>query len=151
MKRSTYIGVSILGAFLLTIVGVWLSWHLELRRLYSPQSVLEETGLVLPEKARITATQAQLFSLSDGDNREWLIQSDTTLLPWAESAMRRETGGWENVRELGELGLSEKIPNDVMFGAVWRADLTTSRGRIETSYLYLSRDGKVAILSTFRP
>lgn len=151
VKRSTYIIVSSLAALLLVVGGVWLSWCLELRRLYSPQSVVEETGLNLPEHARVVATGAQLFSLSDGNSCEWLIKSHSTLNPWAESTMQRETDGWEHIRELGELGFSDEIPGNVMFGEVWRADLTTKRGRVETSYLYLSRDGKVAILSTFRP
>ncbi|MCX6854951.1 MAG: hypothetical protein NTV80_08615 [Verrucomicrobia bacterium] len=146
------IGVLVLGVVaLLAVGGAWLSWHFEVSRLRSPQSVIEETGLRLPEHARITATRAHLFSLADRDNYEWLIQSDSSLLPWATTNMRAETGGWEQIRQMAELGFSEEIPPNAKFGGVWRATLRTSRGREETSYLYLADDGRVAILGTFRP
>jgi hypothetical protein len=152
MKRPVRIGVLIFGvAVLLVVGGAWLSWRLELRRLRSPESVVKETGLRLPERARITATRAHIFSLADGDNYEWLIQSDTSLLPWARTNMRVETGGWEHIRQMSELGFPEEMPRDARFGGVWRANQRDSRGREETSYLYLAEDGRVGILSTFRP
>ena len=152
MKRPLRIGILASGVFLFLVVGgAWLSWRLDLRRLRSPQSVIDETGLHLPESARITATRAHLFSLADGDNYEWLIQSDTSLLPWATTNMRVETGGWEHARQLSELGFLEEMPRDAKFGGVWRAYQCTSRGRQETSYLYLAEDGRVGILETFRP
>jgi len=152
MKRSLRIGVLVLGVVAFLVVGgAWLSWRLEVRRLRSPQSVVDETGLRLPVRARITATRAHLFSLADGDNYEWLIQSDTSLLPWATANMRFETGGWEHIRQLAELGFPEEMPRDAKFGGVWRSYHRTSRGREETSYLYLADDGRVGILSTFRP
>ena len=152
MKRPLRIGVLVLGVIALVVVGgAGLSWRLEVRRLRSPQSVVEETGLRLPGHARITATRAHLFSLADGDNYEWLIQSDTSLLPWATTNLRPETGGWEQIRQLSELGFPEEMPRDAKFASVWRACQRTRRGREETSYLYLADDGRVGILSTFRP
>src|SRR3954468_4072965 len=103
MKRPLRIGVLVLGVLLLLVIGgPWLSWRLKLRMLRSPESVVEETGLRLPEHARITATRADLFSLVDGKNYEWLIQSDASLLPWATTNMRVETGGWEHIRQMSE-------------------------------------------------
>ncbi len=152
MKRPLRISLLVLGIIVLLVVsGGWLSWRLDLRRLRSPQSVVEETGLQWPEHARITATRAYLFSLADGDNHEWLIQSDTSLLPWATTNMETETGGWEQVRQLSELGFAEEMPRNARFGGVWRAHRRTSRGREEESYLYLAADGRVGILATFRP
>ena len=152
MKRPLRIGLFVLGVIVLLVVGGgWLSWRLDLRRLRSPQSVVDETGLQLPEHARITATRAHLFSLADGDNYEWLIQSDSSLLPWASTNMRVETGGWEQVRQLSEFGFAEEMPRDTKFGGVWRAHRRTSRGREDESYLYLAADGRVGILATFRP
>ena len=146
------IGVLFLGVVaLLVLGGAWLSWHFEMSRLRSPESVIEETGLRLPEHARIAATRAHLFSLADGDNYEWLLQSDSSLLPWATTNMRAETGGWEQIQQMTELGFTEEIPPNARFGGVWRATQRTSRGREETSYLYLADDGRVAILGTFRP
>jgi hypothetical protein len=113
--------------------------------------VVEETGLQLPGHARITATRVHLFSPTDGDNYEWLIQSDTSLLPWATANMQPETGGWEHIRQMSELGFPEEMPRDAKFAGVWRAYGRSSRGREETSYLYLADDGRVAILGTFRP
>ena len=131
--------------------AAWLSWRVEVGRLRSPGSVIDEAGLILPQHARITATRARLFSLADGTNYEWLIQSDTSLLDWVSKNMRVETGGWEHIRHMAELGFSEEMPRDAKFGTVWRAYQRTSRGREETSYLYLAEDGRVGILSTFRP
>jgi hypothetical protein len=151
-QRSLRIGVVVFGVFLLLIVvGAWLSWRFELRRLRAPESVVQETGLRLPEHTRITATRAHLFSLADGENYEWLVQSDTSLLPWVKTNMKVETGGWERVRLLSELGFSEEMPRDTRFGGVWKAYRRTSRGLDEESYLSLSEDGKVGILETFRP
>lgn len=152
MKRPLHISILVFGVFVFLVVGgAWVSWRLELRRLHSPQSVVEETGLRLPEQARITATRTHLFSLADGDNYEWLIQSDTSLLSWATANMRVETGGWEHIRQMAELGFPEEMPIDAKFGGVWRAHRRTSQGREEESYLYLADDGRVGILATFRP
>lgn len=152
MKRSSRIGILILGIVVLLVVGGgWVSWRLDLRRLRSPQSVVDETGLHLPDDARITAARTHLFSLADGENYEWLIQSDTSLLPWATTKMRPEAGGWENIRLMSELGFAEEMPSAAKFAGAWRAYERNSRGLEETSYLYLADDGRVAILATFRP
>jgi hypothetical protein len=151
MKRPLRIGVLVFGAVVfLMIGGTWLSWRLELRRLRSPESVVEETGLRLPEHARIAATRAHLFSLADGDKYQWLVQSDISLLPWATTNMQVENGGWEHIRQMSELGFPDEMPRDSKFGGVWRAYRRNDQGREETSYLYLADDGRVGILSTFR-
>lgn len=152
MKRVVHSGFLALLVAALGVFGAgWFSWRLELKRLKAPESITEETGLRLPSDARITATSAHLFSFVDGDNYEWLIQSTTSLTSWAAANMRVETGGWEHIRLMSELGFSEVIPGDAKFSQVWRGVGRTSRGQEETSYLYLADDGKVGILTTFRP
>lgn len=142
----------VLIGFGLLIAGYgWLSWRSELQRLRSTKSVLEETGLRLPEHARITATRAHLFSLADGDNYEWLIECESNLLQWAAVEMKPEPDGWERARYLAEFGFSDEMPSGVKFGGVWRTHRRTERGHDEESYLYLADDGKVGILVTFRP
>ena len=147
--RNSILVLGLLASLILS--AAWVSWRLESRRWRSPQSVVEETGLRFPEHARITATQATLFSLSDGENYSWLIQSDNSLLPWAEAHMRPEMGGWEHIRQMSELGFPKEMPPNAKFSGVWRADQLTNQGREETSYLHLAEGGKVGILSTFRP
>ncbi len=135
----------------LAVGSAWLVWYRDVCRLYSPQSIVEETGLRLPEGVRITATRSQIFSLADGDNYKWLIESDSSLLPWVTANMSVESGGWEHVRLMSELGFPEEMPGDAKFGGVWCGLHYSPRGRNETSYLDLAEDGKVGILSTFRP
>jgi hypothetical protein len=53
--------------------------------------------------------------------------------------------------QMSELGFPEEMPREAKFAGVWRAYQRTSRGREESSYLYLTDDGRVGILSTFRP
>ena len=152
MKRSWRPGILVVaGVILLGAAGAWMSWRLELRRLRSPQSILFETGLQLPAHAQITATQAHLFSLVDGENFAWHTQSDTSLLPWAMTNLQPETGGWKHIQDLAELGFPDEMPRGAKFAGVWRASRHTNRGRQETSYLHLAEDGRVGILSTFRP
>ena len=149
MWRNSILVLGLLASLILS--AAWVSWRLEIRRLRSPQSVVEETGLRLPEHARITATRATLFSLADGANCEWLIQSETSLLPWAKAHMRPEMGGWEHIQQMSELGFPTEMPVNAKFSGIWRADQLTNQGEEETSYLHLAEDGKVGILSTFRP
>jgi len=139
------------GVVFLLFAGAWLFWRFELRRLRSPESVVHETGLRLPDHARITATRAHLFSLVDANNFDWLVLSDISLLPWATANMQAETGGWAHIRQLSELGFPEEMPRDSQFGGVWRESRRSRGGREETAYLYLAADGRVGILSTFRP
>src|SRR5262245_34978247 len=102
-------------------------------------SVQVETGLSLPLGARITAARAHIFSLADGDNYDWLIESETSLVPWAAEHMSPEPDGWEHVRNLSELGeFSDGIPSETKLGSVWRGAVTVA-GREETSYLYLAQ------------
>jgi hypothetical protein len=118
----------------------------------STDSVNDEIGLSLPSGARISAAQADIFSLADGNNYEWLIESEGSLLPWASEHMAPERGGWEHISKLSELSeFRGKIPPAAEFGGVWRGIGSGRDGREETSYLYLAQDGRVGILSTFRP
>ena len=153
MKRVVlFAGLAVLMVTLVVAAAGWFSWRSELKRLTAPDSIIKETGLRLPSDARITATHAHRFSVADGSNYEWLIQSDSSLLPWVTRNMSVEHGGWEHVQYLAELGdFKDVIPRTATFGGVWRGVQRSSRGREETSYLYLAADGRIAILSTFRP
>ena len=58
MKRPFRIGVLVLGVIALLVVGgAWLSWRLEVRRLRSPLSVVEETGLRLAKSYALAASE----------------------------------------------------------------------------------------------
>jgi hypothetical protein len=153
MKRAVLFGAIAILLLGLTVVAVgWFGWRSEIKRLKNPESVTKETGLQLPSHARITATQAHIFSLADGANYEWLIKSDSSLLSWVTTNMSVERDGWEHVRSLAEIcDFKDELLQQAKFGGVWKGVRQSSRGREETSYLYLAADGKVGVLTTFRP
>jgi hypothetical protein len=153
MKQAiVFVTLAVLVVALAVVAAGWFSWRWELNRLKTPDSLTQETGLLLPSDARITGTRAHLFSLVDGNNYEWLIQSDTSLLPWVATNMSVERGGWEHIRSLAELGdFKNQAFTNAKFGGVWKGIQKNNRGHRETSYLYLAEDGRVGILSTFRP
>ena len=152
MKRALAFGSLVFVTIAAPVLAAaWLSWRSELRRLRLPGSITKETGLRLPSQAHITATRAHIFSLADGNNYEWLIEADSSLSSWANTNMSVERGGWEHIRLMSELGFSEEMPKEARFGSVWQARRRTTDGREETTYLYLSEDGRVGILTTFRP
>lgn len=110
-----------------------------------------ETGLTLPEGTRIVATASHTLSLADGDNYEWLIESDTPLTQWIQSSsMHREDGdgiSWASVENFGEIAdIARKQDRELALDSVWR-----SLNGGETAYLYLASERRVALLSTFRP
>jgi hypothetical protein len=151
LKLIAYVAAAGLGVAAVAAASGWLIWRSQIERLMALDTVEVETGLSLPSGARITAAQAHIFSLADGDNYDWLIESETSMVPWAAEHMSPERGGWEHIRSLSEFGeFSDKIPSEAKFGSVWRGVVTVT-GREETSYLYLAQDGTVGILSTFRP
>lgn len=152
MKSLKYLTVASLCVALVCIGALWLVWRFEIDRLMAADSVEAETGLILPPGARITSTQAEMFSLAGGDNYQWLIQSESSLLPWVVENMAPESGGWEKIKELSEFGYFRgKIPTEARFGGLWRGVVAGRDGRELTSYLYLAQDGSVGILTTFRP
>ena len=152
MKRLAYFTAATLGVVAIAGVSMWLVWRSEIERLMTADSIENETGLSLPSGARIAAAHADIFSLADGANYEWLIESEESLLPWASESMVAERGGWEHINRLSELGdFRDDIPPEVRFGGVWRGVAAHRNGREETSYLYLAQDGRVGILATFRP
>ena len=152
LKRLAYFGVGSLCVVAIASAGAWLVWRYETDRLMVTESIEREVGLSLPSGVRIAAARAHVFSLADGDNYEWLVESEVSLLPWARANMTPERGGWEHIDRLSELGhFGGKISPEVKFGGVWRGVAARRDGREETSYLYLAQDGRVGILSTFRP
>src|SRR5687768_11713279 len=145
MNRSSQAFATGLAIVVIGGASLWLVSRANHEQLLSSQRVRDEIGLVLPVGARITAADSDTWSLVDGDNYEWLIESDTSILPWAKQNMRPETGGWEHIRNLSQLGpFEEKIPSNQKFGGVWRGVGSNRDGGEETSYLYISGDGKVA-------
>jgi hypothetical protein len=151
LKRLAYFAAAGLCVVALASASAWLVWRSEIERLMAADSIENEIGLSLPSGARIAAVRADMFSLADGDNYGWLIESEASLLPWVSENMTREPG-WEHVSRLSELGdFGGKIPPDVQFGGAWRGVAAGRDGRAETSYFYLAQDGNVGILSTFRP
>lgn len=57
--------------------------------------------------------------------------------------MSLESGGWNDVRSRADLGnFKDEIAQTAALGAVWRG-VIKGGGEIETSYLYLSQDGRV--------
>jgi hypothetical protein len=152
MKRGGQLVTIVIGTFAIAIASLWFISRWKDEQLMSAERIQDEIGLRLPPSVRILAAHSDTWSLVDGDNYDWLIESNISLVPWASQIMRPETGGWDHIRSLSELGPFEgKIPPDTKFGGVWRGAVSTPDGREETSYLFASEDGKLAILSTFRP
>lgn len=48
----------------------------------SPSAIQEEVGVNLPDRVAVLAMKAELFSSVDEANFQWLISSDSSLLPW---------------------------------------------------------------------
>jgi hypothetical protein len=152
LKRLAYFATASFCVLAIASASAWLVWRYEIQRLMAADSIENEIGLSLPSGTRIAAVQADIFSLADGDNYDWLIESEASLLPWASENMSPERGGWEHIDKLSELGeFRGKIPPGARFGGVWRGVVAGRDGQEETSYFYLAQDGRMGILSTFRP
>jgi len=152
LKRLAYLAAASFCVVVIASASAWLAWRSEIQRLMAAETIEDEIGLSLPSGTRIAAAQADIFSLADGDNYDWLIESEASLLPWASENMSPERGGWEHIDKLSELGeFRGKIPPEARFGGVWRGVAPGRDGREKTSYLYLAQDGRMGILSTFRP
>ena len=117
-----------------------------------------ETGLSLPQGVRIVEIKMDRFSIADGCNYEWLIESDNDLTEWIEKNMRLEggpklpSGGWTEIRSFGEVAsLAENETARFPLSGVWRSARKSHKGNIETAYLTVAEGNKVAQLRTFRP
>ncbi len=113
--------------------------------------VTAETGLTLPEGTKIVATAAHAFSLADGDNYEWLVESASPLTPWIQSCtMHREDGdgvSWVSVKSFGEIAdIARSEDRELALDSVWKSVKNN-----ETAYLYVASGRRVALLATFRP
>jgi hypothetical protein len=138
-------------AVLVLILGIALFLVWERVRLASHSRVTEETGLELPEGTRVVATAANTFSLADGDNYEWLIESDKPLTAWIESTeMRREDGdgaSWASVKNFGEVvDIARSKDREMALDSVWKY----ANGD-KTTYLYVASGRRIALLTTFNP
>jgi hypothetical protein len=96
-------------------------------RLRDRGRIVAEVGYPIPQDAQIIDTSASIWSLVDGDNYSWTISSTTSLLPWVESLARLE------------------------YGRTYRALSTLPDGRLETSYITIAPDTRLATVKTFRP
>lgn len=122
----------------------------------SAAAIERETGVTLPAGVEVVETDADLFSLADGQNYDWRLRAPSSLVPWAESLGAREgpgLGGWTHVRTFQEVTSSFRDPRFETLGlhSVWRFVAKTPDGREETSYLYVASDETTAVLGTFRP
>jgi hypothetical protein len=138
-------------AALVVIVGIALFGVLRRVSLASHSRVTKETGLELPEGTRIVETAAHAFSLADGDNYEWLIESDKPLTHWIQSSdMRREDGdgvSWASVKNFEEVAdIARDKDRGIGLDSVWKYE----KGG-KTSYLYVADERRVALLTTFNP
>jgi hypothetical protein len=134
---------------LIAVVAIFVS--LDRRNIATHSRVTIETGLILPQATRIVAISTNRFSLADGDNYEWLIQSDEPLTQWLESSdmTREDLDGisWANVSNFGEVAsISRDEDRQLALDSVWKSVV----GK-KTAYLYLASGRRVALVTTFRP
>jgi nitroimidazol reductase NimA-like FMN-containing flavoprotein (pyridoxamine 5'-phosphate oxidase superfamily) len=127
-------------------------------KLSDPGRIKSEIGLSLPPGVRIASTSMHRFSLVDGRNYEWLIQSDRDITDWVEANMRLEggpklkSGGWGDITAFGQVSsLAQGEAAQLQLDGVWKSVRQVENGKLETAYLFLAKGGKVGELSTFRP
>lgn len=143
-KHIALTAIAVIGA----IAALQIAQRIDLAR---HSRVTAETGLTLPEGTKIVATSAHTFSLADGDNYEWLVESEIPLTQWIQStSMQREDGdgvSWANAKSFGEIAdIARSEDRGLELDSVWRS---VRDG--ETAYLYVASGRRVALLATFRP
>lgn len=138
-------------AVLVLISGIALFKVWERASLAIHSRVTEETGLELPEGIRVVATAANTFSIADGDNYQWLIESEKPLTEWIESTeMQREDGdgvSWVTVKNFGDVAnIARDKDRKMALDSVWKY----ANGD-KTAYLYVASGRRIALLTTFNP
>ena len=123
MKRLVIIGIF---SVLSVVCYVMISTKVQEVSILESSRIRSELGYDFPPQSRIIKTSASIFSLADGDNYTWTIESDVSLLPWVESLAHLE------------------------YGKSWKA-VASIDNREETSYITLSEDFKSCKVMTFRP
>ncbi len=127
MSRRRIIGIAIAVVLLLLIVGyVSMVTINEERSIRNPSRIEKEIGYLFPEGITIVDTSASIFSLVDGKNYKWLIQSESSLIDWVNSIGKNE------------------------YDHTWRV-VVDLNGRTETSYITIKNNGHLAEIETFRP
>jgi len=123
-------------------------------RLQKLSSVTSETGLVFPDGVKIVGTKADRYSLADGANFGWLIESPQPLTDWLKANMKREDDdglSWKHIQAFSEVApLATGAVAGLRLDGVWRAACLV-HGRNETSYLFVADGRTNAYLETFRP
>lgn len=151
MKKSTKIIMIMISVLMLLSITVLIILEQEDENIATSSRVYLETGLSLPEGTKIVATASDTFSLADGSNYEWLIESNTSLSKWIESSsMNREDGdgiSWVTVKNFGEIAnIARDQDRELMLDSVWRSVIGE-----DTAYIYVASERYVALIRTFRP
>lgn len=115
------------GMAALLTVSPFVMTKVEEQSLMRHERFAKEVGYVLPDSSRITNTKAMIWSLADGDNDSWIIESPVSLLPWIQS-----------------IGTLE-------YARTYRVIATLLDGRTEASYISLGPSDCQAKVETFRP
>ena len=148
MRRRACVAIFALAV----LTGAWLAARSWIDGLTAVEQIEGETGFSLPSDARIIAAHARVLSVTNSEGYDWLVESDTSLLPWAEANLSAELDGWENVGYLSELGIfSVPIVSSAKLGGAWRGVRRLGGAREVVLYLYLAENGKIGILSTLPP
>ncbi|MGV3774428.1 MAG: hypothetical protein ACO1QB_16120 [Verrucomicrobiales bacterium] len=90
MTKATAKVLGMIGAFVLLMV-VARAYRTHVLRTHG--AVFDEVGLQLPDHVRVVKASETLFSLVDGRNVVWLLESTNSLLPWVEANMKPEEWG----------------------------------------------------------
>lgn len=151
MKKIRYI-VSGIG---IALVALATTRILSVHDLQRPRRIERETGLTLPEDARILRAKADVWSLADGANDEWLVEMPLSWEEWLKTNMTLEAPdgiSWKHIRQFSEVApIADPSSATQALDSVWRSTRRARNGGTETTYFYLAGDKKVGLLQTFRP
>ena len=124
MKRIIVVAA---GIATLVIASPFVLTKVEEQRLMRHDRFAREVGYALPDSSRITDTNTMIWSIADGDNYSWIIESPKPLLPWIQAI------------------------GTVEYDQTYRVSATLPDGRTETSYISLGPSVNQAKVDTFRP
>ena len=124
MKRIIFV---VLVIATLVIASLFVFTKVEERSLMSHDRFFKEAGYALPDNSRIIDTKANIWSIADGNNYSWTIESPDHLLPWIQTIGRLE------------------------YDQTYRVSASLPDGRIETTYITLGPGSKQVTIETFRP
>ena len=100
----------IIGLVLLSFIAAYL---FERHDLLSSQRIHKETGLTIPSGTRILGAKADIWSLADGPNYEWLLESPVSWIEWLNAHMKREDSdgvSWRDIKRFSDVAPLAKGP-----------------------------------------